>query len=227
MDPEIFVTFHQEFLEYRDSLAKKKQTDEYAHMLASVNLLTSTIASDYRLTLTTLDRLTAHGEITWDLLYAILIPRSILVARCSITGLPRLLKLTSWSRTTVDGKPMYRLVCESVDLVDRPMSHSVGIGRIATVVHLRPFRGTVKIDSLDAYPIKFHQDEAKLRKTIAERGKKWVGLIGVHHKQFDGIAALKCGDNLLRHNVGFYFLGAVSAFLIFFFFWLGSKQDYG
>lgn len=99
---------------------------------------------------------------------------------------------------------MRRLECVSVDLAGRPVPHSIGIGRIAVIVHLRPFRGTVKIGSLDANPIKFRQDEAKLRKMLAERGEKWVGLIGVHHKQFDGIAALKCRDNLLRRAVNSY-----------------------
>jgi hypothetical protein len=61
--------------------------------------------------------------------------------------------------------------------------------------------GTIKIDSLDAYPIKFHPDEKGLRETITKRGKKWVNLIGIHHKQFDGIAAVKYDDKLLRHNV--------------------------
>jgi hypothetical protein len=64
-------------------------------MLTSVNLLTSTIASDYSRTLAKLERLTSHREITSDLFYAILIPLSLMVARCAITGLPRIFKLTS------------------------------------------------------------------------------------------------------------------------------------
>ena len=82
------------------------------------------------------------------------------------------------------------------------MTHRVVVGKVQTVVYLRRMPGTVKIDSLDAYSIKFHPDEKGLRETIAKRGKKWVNLIGVHHKQFDGIAAVKCSDKLLRHNVG-------------------------
>lgn len=127
-----------------------------------------------------------------------------MVVRCAITGLPRLLKLTSWQRLCMDGRTVYQLEMESVDLVHRSMSHSVVVGKVQTTVLLRSVRGTVRIDSLDAYPIKFHPDEKELRETIAKRGKKWVSLIGVHHKQFDGIAAVKCGDQLLRHNVGVF-----------------------
>ena len=170
-------------------------------MLTSVNLLTSTIATDYSRTLSKLERLTSHGEITFDLFYAILIPRSLMVARCAITGLPRIFKLTSWVRTQVEGKPIFQLNLESVDLVDRPLTHSVVVGRIQTIVYIRPMSGTVKIDSLDAYPLKFHADPEGLKETITKRGRKWVSLIGVHHKQFDGLAALKVGDKLIKHNV--------------------------
>ncbi|KAF8148667.1 P-loop containing nucleoside triphosphate hydrolase protein [Crassisporium funariophilum] len=202
LDPEIFITFHPRFLEYGAALqAKKSRSEEDTHMINSVNLLTSTIASDYRVTLATIQRLTSHSEITFELLFAILVPRSLMVARCAITGLPRLFKMTSWNRTVIEGKPMFQLNLESVDLVDRPMTHSVVVGKVQTTIFIRPFRGTVKIDTLDAYPIHFHADEDSLREMVAKRGKKWVSLIGMHHKQFDGIAALKCGDKLLRHNV--------------------------
>jgi len=202
LDPELFITFYSEFLAYAASLqSKKRRTDQDDHMLTSVNLLTSTIATDYSRTLSKLERLTSHGEITFDLFYAILIPRSLMVARCAITGLPRIFKLTSWVRTQVEGKPIFQLNLESVDLVDRPLTHSVVVGRIQTIVYIRPMSGTVKIDSLDAYPLKFHADPEGLKETITKRGRKWVSLIGVHHKQFDGLAALKVGDKLIKHNV--------------------------
>ena len=173
-------------------------------MINSVNLLTSTIANDYRVTLATINRLISHSEITFDLIYAILIPRSIMVARCAITGLPRLFELISWQRVCNNGTAMYQLQLESVDLVDRTATRSVVVGKIQTVVCLRSVRGTVKIDSLDVYPIKVHPDEKKLRETIMKRGKKWVSLIGVHHKQYDGVAAVKNMDTLSRHNVGLF-----------------------
>jgi hypothetical protein len=202
LNPEIFIAFHPHFLEYAETLkSQNKRRPEDTHMINSVNLLTSTIASDYRVTLATINRLLSHSEITFDLIYAILIPRSIMVTRCAITGLPRLFELTSWQRVCINGIAVYQLQLESVDLIDRTATRSVGVGKIQTVVCLRPVRGTVKIDSLDAYPVKFHPDEEKLRETIVKRGKRWVSFIGVHHKQYDGIAALKCSDSLSRHNV--------------------------
>ena len=95
---------------------------------------------------------------------------------------------------------MFQLNMESVDLVDRPLAHSVVVPRVQTIVYIRPL-GTVKIDSLDAYPLKFHADPEGLKESIMKRGKKWVSLIGVHHKQFDGLAALKVGEKLIKRTV--------------------------
>lgn len=106
---------------------------------------------------------------------------------------------------------MYQLQMESLDLIDQRTSHSVVVGKVQTVVCLRPVRGTVKIDSLDAYPIKFHPNEKELRESVLKRGKNWINLIGVHHKQFDGVAAVKTDGVLTRHHVGLFFFKFSSA----------------
>ncbi|KAJ7121717.1 P-loop containing nucleoside triphosphate hydrolase protein [Mycena epipterygia] len=62
-------------------------------MLASVNVLLEFLAADYRSTIKTIERLTAQGEITFELLYATLVPRTLIVARCAVTGLERLFQL--------------------------------------------------------------------------------------------------------------------------------------
>ncbi|KAF9456240.1 hypothetical protein BDZ94DRAFT_1350405 [Collybia nuda] len=200
LDPEMFLTFLPQITEYRDALQNKKDKHEQdTHVLNSVNLLISSLSTDYHTTLATIKRLTSHSEITFERLYAILIPRTIFVARCAITGLPRLFKLMSFQRTSADGKPVYQLLCESVDVIDRGASQTVG--KVQTIILLKYFKGTIDIQSLDAYPMRYHPDEKKLRETLLRRGKKWVSLIGVHHKQYDGVAALKLEDKLVKHNV--------------------------
>lgn len=202
LDPEMLLTFLDEFYAYRDSLVTKKPRSEYDnHVLTSVNLLLSSLESDYQNTVATIKNLKLHREMTFDLLYSILVPRSLIVTQCAITGLPRLFKLISSMRVLVDSLPCYQLNCQSVDLIDRPVTQTVGVGKVCTTILIGFFKGTVKIDSLDAYPICFHPDQGKLQEMLIERGKKWKGLIGIHHMQFNGIAALKCSDRLLRHNV--------------------------
>ncbi|KAG6890520.1 hypothetical protein C0995_007720 [Termitomyces sp. Mi166 len=163
---DMFITFFDKFVEYRDGLVSKKpKTERDTHVISSVNLLLSTISTDYRTTLSTIDRLTSHGEITFELLYALLIPRTLFFATCAITGNPRLFKLKGF---------------------DHDPSSLV--------------KGAIKIQELDAYPLKYHPEPDKLRAALLKRGKKWVGLNGVHHMQYTGIAAFKREFKVIKHN---------------------------
>ncbi|KAJ7894836.1 P-loop containing nucleoside triphosphate hydrolase protein [Mycena olivaceomarginata] len=177
LEPEMFLTWLNDFTAAAPSRRR--------HILSSVNTLLTFLAADYRTTIGTIERLTAHNEITFDLLYAILVPRTLVVARCAVTGLERLFQLQHFTRTSLDGVPVYQLGLEGVDLVDRPLAQTVVVGRVATMVYIPYFKGAMRIEKLDAFPLKFHPAEAQLRETI-----------------YSGIAALKCGPSkLLRHNV--------------------------
>ncbi|KAJ6473510.1 P-loop containing nucleoside triphosphate hydrolase protein [Mycena vulgaris] len=202
LDPELFITWLHSFIAYRDGLAAlKRRSDMQTNILSSVNVLLSFLSADYRSTVATIERLTAHGEITFELLYAILVPRTLIVARCAVTGLERLFQLAYFMRTSVDGVPVYQLSLEGVDLVDRPLTQSVAVGRVTASVYIPYFKGAMRIDALDAFPLKYHAGETQLRETVARRGQKWVELMGVHHMQYSGIAALKVMGKLMRHNV--------------------------
>lgn len=201
LDPEIFLTFLTEFTEYRDALSNKKphSSDLDMHLLSSVSLLISTISTDYRSTISKINRLTQHGEMTFDLLYSILVPRTFFVGSCAVTRRPRLFKLVSFTRTTVGGMSVYQLICENVDLMNQ--LDTFVVGRVHTVILIKYFKGTVRIQSLDVFPLKYHPDEKGLKEMLITRGKKWAALTGIHHKQYNGIAAIKSDDKVVKHNV--------------------------
>jgi hypothetical protein len=202
LDPEIFLTFLADFTTYRDGLLlKKNKSDEERHVLSSVQILLEWLHTDYRTTIATIKNLLSHGEIKWEYLYAILVPRSIMVARCAITGELSAYQLKSVLRTSSDGIPSYQLTCESFDLIDKPISNAVSVGRVETIIHLKTFKGTIKITSLDAYPIQYHSTPNELRRSLLERGRKWMSLTGIEHKQYKGIAAVQTGDKIVKHNV--------------------------
>jgi hypothetical protein len=195
-----------EFIAYRDALsAKKVRSESEAHLLSTASLLVSTISTDYRTTIAKMNRLTQHNEITFDMLYAILVPRTLLVASCAVTGRPRLFKLTSFTRTVAGAMSSYQLTCESVDLMNQ--QDTVTVGRVHTLITIKHFKGTVRIDTLDVFPLKYHPDEEGLREMLMKRGRKWADLIGVHHKQYNGIAAVKVAEKIVKHNVGRFYFG--------------------
>ncbi|KAF9258542.1 P-loop containing nucleoside triphosphate hydrolase protein [Marasmius fiardii PR-910] len=202
VDPEMFLTFLEEFIAYRDNLQAKKRTQLETHILSSVNLLLNFLHSDFQSTIQRINSHKAHRETSFDLLYAILTPRSLLVTECAITGRPRLFKLMAWTRVVTQMCSYYQLSCESMDLVDHQATATVFPGKVQTMIILPSFKGTIPMSELDAYPLKYHADQEKVIETILARGKKWVDLIGVHHKEFDGIGALRTEQSkILRHAV--------------------------
>ncbi|KAJ7732862.1 P-loop containing nucleoside triphosphate hydrolase protein [Mycena metata] len=201
LEAPVFLTWYQSFIDYRDGLvALSVPTEQETEILSSVNLLLSFLESSYGSTLVSIQRLTAHGEITFDLLCAILMPHTLVIARCPFTGLERLFELQSFSIVDTDG-PTYRLALESIDLAGR-----AAVGRVVTTKWISYFQGARRIDQLAVYPLTFHGAEAQLREEIKERGRKWVELIGVHHKQYIGHAACASEErrdrNIWRRRLG-------------------------
>lgn len=184
--------------------------------MSSVGILTEYLHKDYRTTIASIARLTSHGEITFALLYAIMVPRSILVTTCPTTGEPRAVQLVSASKVVSDtGRSFYDVICESVDEDDdvktdrsggrarrpRRLTRSAddalrrvgadrAFGRVKHRIVVSEFKGTIKITELDVYPIRYHPNEAALRESLVARGRKWVHYRGIHHVQYDGRAAL-------------------------------------
>ncbi|KAJ3556388.1 hypothetical protein NM688_g2058 [Phlebia brevispora] len=95
LSPELLIAFLPHFDEYHATLHGKKRTQEESNIMATVGVLVEYLRREYKGTLTTIRKLIAHGEITWDLLYAIMVPRTILVTTCEVTGEPRALRLVS------------------------------------------------------------------------------------------------------------------------------------
>lgn len=63
------------------------------------------------------------------------------------------------------------------------------------------FKGARKITSLNCYPLKYHNNEPKLRADLIERGKKFVSLQGVSYKSHEGLAYYKKRKQIIKVNI--------------------------
>lgn len=85
--------------------------------MSALTTLLDWLHANYHSTLANIAGLVAHGEITFDLLYGILVPRTILFTRDGATGEPRCVRLLSARRD--DGlEPRYALSVEGVEAAD-------------------------------------------------------------------------------------------------------------
>ena len=173
-----------------------------SHVLSSVDLLVSTLNADYGSTISKIARLLAHGEITSDLIYVILIPRTLFTLRHHDNRLRRTVELMTVRRgdgTQAEDPSTYFLHCESIDQVN----HTARMGRIQETWLLPKFEGTRNIQDLGIFPLKYLSHENAYRKIATDTGIKWAALhAGVHHKQYNGVAVLvRPGLSNVRHNV--------------------------
>lgn len=230
LDPQLLLAFLPQLESYNSSLkSKKSRSIEETYIFNSLTLLLDYLRKDYLGTIAKINNLTSHGEIVFDLLYAVMVPRTILVTECPSTGEPRALQLVSATKVKTMGTGFYDLLCESIDAVDHANDDATtngwangtgnsvdqelnkagfgkSFGRVRSRVLIGPFKGTVPINSLDAYPIKYHVKEDELRKKLLARGEKWVGLKGIHHMQYKASASLMltAGNGckkVVRYNV--------------------------
>ncbi len=166
------------------------------------------LRKNYQNTLAQIDNLISHGEITFSLLYTILIPRTVFVTRCTKTGEPRALKLRSAALETSARGPYYALSCHSVegasmdddddddydddddgntDAGAERDSATLAFGLDQSWLSIPEFKGTRKISSLSAFPIQYHPDPQAIRDKLVRRGRKWAVLNGIHHVAYRGL----------------------------------------
>ncbi|KAF8530383.1 P-loop containing nucleoside triphosphate hydrolase protein [Hysterangium stoloniferum] len=205
LDPKLLISFLPQFESYRNEIsAKEKRTEEDGNIVATVDVLIDYLRSDYRATIAAIENLTSHGEITFELLYALLVPRSIMVTENPLTGDLQALQVGSSALVIPEmGCPRYDIILEGIDVDDSDQLNITGFTRIQSRIVIPIFKGTMKITSLDAYPIKFHPQEAELRERLLERGRKWAGIaVGIHHMSYHGTGGSKVNKGqLVKYNL--------------------------
>lgn len=70
-----------------------------------------------------------------------------------------------------------------------------------TSIEIPDFQGARKITSLPCHPLRYHKNEARLRESLIERGKKFVQLSGVNYKSHQGMAFFKKKKAVVKVNI--------------------------
>ena len=59
-----------------------------------------------------------------------------------------------------------------------------------------------KINTLDVFPLQYHEQAEKLKDALTARGRKFISLIGIHHRNYKGIAFIKQKEKYDKVYVG-------------------------
>ncbi|KAI0372577.1 P-loop containing nucleoside triphosphate hydrolase protein [Pilatotrama ljubarskyi] len=179
LDPLLLVAFLPQFETYRDDLRQKvKRTAVEDNVMKTVDVLVEYLRKDYKATIAKIAKLTAHGEITYDTLFAIFVPHTTVVTECPITGEPRAFQVASASKMKTSFASVYDIVCESVDVFDDVSSSESGGGYGAAT-----FRPTVDPDAALYYPSAGADPDGDLRRATGKSYGRVQNRIFVPHFQ--------------------------------------------
>ncbi|KAI0816925.1 P-loop containing nucleoside triphosphate hydrolase protein [Trametes gibbosa] len=207
LSPEMLLTFLPRLERYERKLRDNSASEDDTSTTTAIHTLAKYLRKEYANTLAQISNLTEHGEITFALLYAILIPSTVIITRCSTTGETRALELLSAAKEYSPRGEYYNLHCRGVegassaDDGDEEGSQekpAPAFGMDESWVSVQAFKGTRKINTLAAFPLEYHPDPQAIRERLVRRGRKWAVLNGVRHVAYRGLAT---GDTGVKYSV--------------------------
>ena len=157
-----------------------------------LGLLNNFIAKEHAQILEKIRELTSCGEITYELLWGLIIPRTVIFMTCPTTSEPRAARVQSMRLIhQMDGSSFWRLACEYIDVNDDSDSDKdhpqdqFGLADISLTIS--SFSGIMKICDLSVFPVDRHPQRDAVKRLLIERGRKWVAYNGKYHIQYNGL----------------------------------------
>lgn len=178
--------------------AEKKLPEESQNKLKiqHLSILVDYINTDYAPIRKVQYPLIAHSEITFELLWSLFVPNTLLYTICEGSNEPRCLKLDlGMEKEDPQRGKYFSLDCRYVDYDGKTF------GQARAFLEISDFVGTRRIDNLPVFPLAYHDDEESIRDKLIARGRKFGEMKGMHYKYYKGLAFVKKKRELVRVNV--------------------------
>ncbi|KAI1371468.1 hypothetical protein F4677DRAFT_457170 [Hypoxylon crocopeplum] len=208
LDPKVLFLYLEDMREYMNNLKelepegdtrkeRKKVQKWIDEKRRHLRILIKYLDTDHAETKKSLYPMLENGLITFDLLWALWKPNTLAYTTTyGSVDEPRIFKVEVAEKhySIVRGE-FYYIEGKYFEYDGKQF----GFGSMSE--EIPEFRGARKITSLGCYPLKYHKNEAQLRKDLIERGKKFVGLGGVHYKSHQGMAYHKKKKSVIKVNI--------------------------
>ncbi|KAJ5991667.1 hypothetical protein N7522_011874 [Penicillium canescens] len=142
-----------------------------------------------------LESMLQHGHITYDLLWALFKPRCHVYTTCIGTKEPRCVRFDAGEEMTQNDETWWNLECRFIDY------DGVKFGEAGIFLRIAKFRGSRPIESLEAFPLRYHPRHEEVRKDLVERGQKFRDLAGSHIRHCNGSAFFMNKGKAIKVNV--------------------------
>lgn len=173
----------------------KTQPDCDSQCLDHLNLLVRWVIEAYASVSQRLSSLLNQNLITYDLLWALFKPGCHVYTNCLGTEKPRCVVFDAGEEVTREGVTYYKLESRYLDH-DGKMFGEAGV-----ILGVLKFRGSKPIETLDAFPLRFHPNHDQIHQELVETGRKFCSLAGTHTQRCDGSAFIMKDGEPIKMNV--------------------------
>ena len=152
-------------------------------LIADINVAIQYVLEDHATNFADLQSLTALQSITFDLLWALFPPNTLVFHHHQYTEQERILQVRSFDVGQREDRSVYANVTCDIVVDD---GNAFGIAQESVEIDM--FKGTRKIYELAAFPLRFYRDQDALRERALQRGRKFATLIGHTYGEISGPA---------------------------------------
>jgi hypothetical protein len=176
---------------------KRKAKKQLRQQIAQCKLILRYIDEDYEDTRTTLKGMLKAGTITYNLVWALFKPNTIVYTPTyGNKDDPRCFKV-DYCQEEEDwfGNKKWNIEGRYLEYDGKVFGLGDHFSQIAA------FKGPRKVANLGAYPLSFHKEPEALREQLIERGKKFVALQGMSYRFQKGLAYMKVKRVVMKFNI--------------------------
>ncbi|KAJ6020068.1 hypothetical protein N7522_000143 [Penicillium canescens] len=187
------ILFH--FLPELGKYAENMDNSDCEFPRQHLRLLIDHLKQAYSATSQRLESMLQYGHITYDLLWALFKPGCHVYTTCIGTKEPRCVRFDAGEEMTQNDETWWNLECRFFDY------DGVKFGETGMFLRLAKFRGSKPIESLEAFPLRYHPRHGQVRKDLVERGEKFRDLAGSHIRHCRGNAFFMNKGKAIKVNV--------------------------
>lgn len=191
-DPSLF--FHSRTVLRDRWLHEKAQEPRDQSLVDDLSTALQYIDEHHGSHIATVESLTAHNEMTWDLLWALFAPNTMMYHYHQYTEQHQVLIMRRMKiRYRKDNTPYWHIMCDMIadDGLKFGFTKDLGITPrpdLYSDLEIDHYEGAKKIQDLVVYPLKFAHDPDKIRNDLIERGRKYIGMVGHSYYETSGPA---------------------------------------
>lgn len=151
--------------------------------LKYLNLLIEYISTAYASTASRLASYVKTHEITYNLLWALFKPNTIVFTTILEAQKPACYNFESGKENiTSHGVSYFHVGLRFLDF------NGQLFGEISMALGISKFNGAKRIDQLEAFPLEFHRSQERMGEHLVRCGRRLVSLMGKHYMQYRGNA---------------------------------------